>query len=102
MSLHPKFILTSDGHLRFGMVHLHRELIEPGEQCIGGGFYRFDTVSNRLILEHASYDYGAPQWDNVTRLIIPRDYAGLSPVYLLSEWNNEVIDLTSTHTVTYE
>ena len=102
MSLHPKFILTADGHLRLGMVHLHRELIEPEDHCIGGGFFRFDTHALSLVLEHASYDYGPPQWSRVDHIIIPRDYQGLTPVYLISEWNDEHINLLDTHTVTYE
>ena len=40
--LHPKFIITSGGHLRLGMVTLHRDLLMPHEQCLGGGFYEFD------------------------------------------------------------
>ena len=46
----PKFIITQDGYFRLGMVYQHKDLLLAGERCIGGGYYRFDYVSNRLIL----------------------------------------------------
>lgn len=49
MSL-PKFILTMDGRLRLGMVSLHSELVNQGEDCIGGGLYDLDYLSSCLIL----------------------------------------------------
>ena len=58
----PKFIITLDGVLRLGMVNLHKDLLQPGDQCIGGGYYRFDYIANRLLLDRASYDYGTPKW----------------------------------------
>lgn len=78
---YPKFILTSEGHIRLGMVHLHRELLQSGDHCLGGGFYRFDYTRQWLILEHQSMDYGAPQWDAVDALTLPADYMGFSPIY---------------------
>ena len=45
----PKFIITMDGFFRLGMVGLHKDLLQPGDQCIGGGYYRFDYVSNQII-----------------------------------------------------
>ena len=53
---HPKFILTSRGRLRLGMVSLHRDLLMPGEQCYGGGWYEFDAMGTRLLLCRQSYD----------------------------------------------
>ena len=50
MSL-PKFIITMDGYFRLGMVNQHKDLLKPGDQCIGGGYYRFDFVSNRIVLD---------------------------------------------------
>ena len=41
----PKFILTKDGTLRLGMVKRHLELLKAGESCIGGGYYKIDTLS---------------------------------------------------------
>ena len=33
----PKFIITMDGYFRLGMVNQHKDLLLPGDQCIGGG-----------------------------------------------------------------
>lgn len=53
----PKFIITMDGVFRLGMVDQHKHLLKPGDQCIGGGYYHFDFVSNRIILDRESYDF---------------------------------------------
>ena len=42
----PKFIITIDGYFRLGMVNQHKDLLKHDEQCIGGGYYSFDFVSN--------------------------------------------------------
>jgi len=47
----PKFIITLNGMFRLGMVNQHKDLLKPGDQCIGGGYYRFDYTSNRIILD---------------------------------------------------
>ena len=44
-----------DGYFRLGMVNQHKHLLKPGDQCIGGGYYHFDFVSNRIILDRESY-----------------------------------------------
>ena len=77
----PKFIITTDGHLRLGMVNQHKDLLKPGDQCIGGGFYQFDWTANRLLLDRASYDFGRPRWHLLDRLKVPVAYRGLSIVY---------------------
>ena len=51
----PKFIITMDGVFRLGMVDQHKHLLKPGDQCIGGGYYTFDFVSNRIILDRESH-----------------------------------------------
>ena len=58
----PKFIITIDGYFRLGMVNQHKHLLKPGDQCIGGGYYHFDFVSNRILLDRESYDFGRPKW----------------------------------------
>lgn len=55
---YPKFILTNTDRLRLGRVNLHKELLLPGEYCLGGGFYEFDYVGGRLLLSGKSYDFG--------------------------------------------
>ena len=77
----PKFIITLDGVLRLGMVNLHKDLLQPGDQCIGGGYYRFDYIANRLLLDRASYDYGTPKWHLLDTLKVPSVYRVLGIVY---------------------
>lgn len=78
---HPKFIITSSGYLRLGMVTLHRDLLMAHEDCLGGGFYEFDYASGRLILSGKSFDYGPPRWGRLSELQVPADYSGMGIVY---------------------
>lgn len=77
----PKFIITTDGYFRLGMVTQHKDLLKGGEQCIGGGYYRFDYTSNRIILDRSSYDFGRPRWHLIETLKVPSAYRGLRLVY---------------------
>ena len=77
----PKFIITIDGYFRLGMVNQHKDLLKHDEQCIGGGYYSFDFVSNRIILDRESYDFGRPRWHLLETLKIPSTYRGLNLVY---------------------
>ena len=77
----PKFIITIDGFFRLGMVNQHKDLLKHDEQCIGGGYYSFDFVSNRIILDRESYDFGRPRWHLLDTLKIPSTYRGLNLVY---------------------
>ena len=45
----PKFIITMDGYFRLGMVNQHKDLLKPGDSCLGGGYYHFDYTSNWFI-----------------------------------------------------
>ena len=96
---HPKFIITSGGHLRLGMVTLHRDLLLPHEDCLGGGFYEFDYASNRLLLSGKSFDYGYPQWSKVNVLLVPEAYSGLPIVY--RDPRGEEINLTDSFEIGY-
>lgn len=77
----PKFIITMDGVLRLGMVNQHKDLLKLGDQCIGGGYYTFDFVSNRIILDRSSYDFGKPKWHLLKSLKVPSTYRGLRLIY---------------------
>ena len=77
----PKFIITMDGVLRMGMVDQHMHLLKQGDQCIGGGYYTFDFVSNRIILDRQSYYFGRPKWHLLEVLKVPSTYRGLQIVY---------------------
>lgn len=81
----PKFIITMDGHLRMGMVNQHKDLLKPGDQCIGGGYYTFDYVSNRIILDRSSYDFGRPRWHLIDTLKVPSTYKMLRLVYVYDD-----------------
>lgn len=92
----PKFIITMErlrvgecnsgiGVLRLGMVNQHKDLLKPGDQCIGGGYYTFDFVSNRIILDRSSYDFGKPKWHLLETLKVPSVYKGLRIVYVYDD-----------------
>ena len=78
---HPKFIITSRGYLRLGMVTLHRDLLMAHEDCLGGGFYEFDYTGNQLLLSGKSFDYGPPRWGKIDILYVPEVYRGMTVVY---------------------
>ena len=46
----PKFIITMDGHFRMGMVGQHKELLKPGDQCIGAATTRLTMCQIGLSL----------------------------------------------------
>ncbi|MBE6261107.1 MAG: hypothetical protein E7107_09870 [Prevotella sp.] len=77
----PKFVITMEGYFRLGMVNQHKHLLKPGDQCIGGGYYVFDFVSNRIILDRESYDFGKPKWHLLDTLKVPSTYRGMRIVY---------------------
>ena len=77
----PKFIITMDGYFRLGMVNQHKHLLKLGDQCVGGGYYHFDFVSNRIILDRESYDFGKPKWHLLEVLKVPSTYRGMRIVY---------------------
>ena len=96
---HPKFIITSGGHLRLGMVTLHRDLLMPHEQCLGGGFYEFSYASNKLILSGKSFDYGSPRWGKIDVLFVSGEYRGMTIVY--RDYWGEERDLSAEFPIQY-
>ncbi|MBP5498239.1 MAG: hypothetical protein J6X81_02570 [Muribaculaceae bacterium] len=94
-----KFILTSHGDLRLGLVNMHKDLLLPGEYCLGGGFYQFDYVAMRIILDRESMDYGRPRWSRVETLYVGREYEGMSLVYKPS--STEEVALSDILTIKY-
>ena len=81
----PKFIITMDGYFRLGMVNQHKDLLKPGDSCLGGGYYHFDYTSNRIILDRSSYDFGKPKWHLLDVLKVPSVYRGLRLVYFYDD-----------------
>ena len=96
---HPKFIITSGGHLRLGMVTLHRDLLMEHEHCIGGGFYEFDYAGNRLLLSGKSFDYGPPRWGKVEILRVPEAFRDITIIYRDSR--GDELNLTTEFPVKY-
>ncbi|MCH5308761.1 MAG: hypothetical protein J1E58_02790 [Prevotella sp.] len=78
-----------DGFFRLGMVGLHKDLLQPGDQCIGGGYYRFDYVSNQIILDRESFDFGKPKWHLLEALKVPSSYKGMRLVY---KYDDKLLD----------
>ena len=87
--VHPKFIITSGGHLRLGMVTLHRDLLMAHEDCLGGGFYEYDYASNILRLSGKSFDYGPPRWSKVDVLKVPESFCDV-PIIYRDSWDEEI------------
>ncbi len=81
---YPKFIITSDGHLRLGMVTLHRHLLEHGDTCLGGGYWNVNHYAMQMELSGASSDYGKPQWHRIDKVILPRDFQGYTFTWLIN------------------
>ena len=95
----PKFIITADGHLRHGMDNMHKDLLLPGDECIGGGYYQFDYVSRCLILDRKSNDYGKPLWHGPDVLRVPSTYRGLQIVYVY--YDGEELNLSRNMRIGY-
>lgn len=76
-----KFIVTSEGRLKFGDVALHKHLLSPYETCVGGGVYEFEWLEMKMLLSGKSYDFGRVKWDYVDRLIIPASLRGVRILY---------------------
>ena len=87
----PKFIITMEGFLRMGMVDQHRDLLLPGDDCIGGGYYAFDYVANRIILDRRSYDFGRPKWHLLASLKVPATYRGMQIVYKFDDYRDDFL-----------
>lgn len=99
--MYPKFIITSAGEFRLGMVFLHKHLLEPGDECLGGGYYKFDYAQGMIQLSGESSDFGKPQWDAIDTLLVSREYEGLSLVYFPGSLNGYAINLAELLTIKY-
>lgn len=89
-----KFIVTSEGRFRFGDVRLHKDLLRPGEDCIGGGMYEFDYPGGRMLLWGKSYDFGRVKWSWLDKIVLPASLEGLRIEY-------EDLPLSDFATLTY-
>ena len=90
-----------NGFLRLGMVNQHKDLLKPGEQCIGGGNYQFDWTSCRLLLDRASYDFGRPRWHLLDTLKVPAVYRGLTIIYTYDDGFHEDFNVSDELQIEY-
>lgn len=97
----PKFIITMDGYFRLGMVGQHKDLLLPGEQCIGGGYYTLDYVSNRIILDRSSFDFGKPKWHLIDTLKVPSTYRGMRLLYVYDDNFHDKFDVSHELNIEY-
>ena len=84
-----------------GMVSQHKDLLKPGDQCIGGGYYYIDYTSNRILLDRSSYDFGKPKWHLLDQLVVPVAYRGMRLVYCYDDNFHDDFDVSENVDVTY-
>lgn len=97
----PKFIITTSSHLRLGMVNQHKDLLQPGDSCLGGGYYRFDYTSNCIILDRSSYDFGKPKWHLLDVLKVPSVYKGMRLVYQYDDYFHDDFNVSEELRIEY-
>jgi hypothetical protein len=97
----PKFIITMNGIFRLGMVSQQKDLLNPGDQCIGGGYYTFDFISNRIILDRESYDFGRPKWHFLEVLKLPSTYRGMCVIYKYYDGFHEDLNVSEELKIDY-
>ena len=85
-----------------GMVNQHKDLLKPGEQCIGGGYYYIDYTSNRIIFDRSSYDFGRPKWHLFDKLVVPAAYKGMRMVYQYDDNYRDDFDVTGELNIEYD
>ena len=71
------------------MCYLHTELLQPGDSCIGGGFYDIDYLSDVLIINSKSHDFGEPRWHLIDKLYVPKEYSGFRIKYVYADGYKE-------------
>lgn len=61
-----KFIITNGGELRFGDVHLHKDLLPWGaSDCLGGGLWKINAGGMGIGLYGRSFDFGPADFNLV-------------------------------------
>ena len=97
----PKFIITMDSFFRLGMVEMHKDLLKPGDRCIGGGYYQFDYVSNQIILDRESYDFGKPKWHLLETLKVPSSYKSMRLIYKYDDYLQDDLNVSEELRIEY-
>ena len=88
--MYQKFIINQDGVLKFGRVYLHKDLLQPREQCVfGGGLWKIDEGRRAILLYGRSFCFGPPYLEDVRRI----DWSGVGgrplPLFFLPHWLSE-------------
>ena len=69
-----KFVITLDGELRFGDVHLHKDLLPYGvNDCFGGGLWKINAGGMSIDLYGCSFDFGPADFNQVRTI----NYSGV-------------------------
>lgn len=88
--MYQKFIILSDGTLRFGRVYMHRDLLLPSERCTyGGGLWRVDEGRRAILLFGRSFDFGPPDFDYVRHIDWSGTHSPLRTLLYLPHWPDE-------------
>ena len=74
---------------------------EPGDQCIGSGYHHFDFVSNRILLDRESYDFGRPKWHLLETLKVPSTYRGMRIVYSYDDGSHDDFNVSEELNIEY-
>lgn len=89
--MYRKFIITDEGTLKFGVVHMHKDILSFGETCeFGGGMWDIDNSRGAILLYGSSFDFGSPQMDQVKKI----DWSGLGgnkrPLFYMPCYPDEI------------
>lgn len=66
--LFPKFVIVS-GCLRLGKVVYHKELLNEGEVCSGGGWFHYNSDDNSFTFYGASHDLGRASLTDIQKAV---------------------------------
>lgn len=66
--LFPKFVIVNDC-LRLGKVVFHKELLNEGEVCEGGGWFHYNSEDNSFTFYGSSHDLGRATLVSIQRAV---------------------------------
>lgn len=90
--MYQKFIITQEGVLKFGIVYLHHDLLDYGEDGTGGGgLWKYDPLRASILLYGRSFEFGEPNFSILKKI----DWSGMKqtpvPLLYLPIWPDESI-----------
>ena len=88
--MYQKFIINQEGILKFGVVYLHRDLLEMGETCPNGGVWCVVDEARRAILLYVrSFDVGYPVLAAFRRIDWSSWKVERFPLFYVPHWPDE-------------